>query len=178
MPHSLAQAVTYWTNRRRQLERCQANHPRSYEIFLSVKQSAGGSAKPPDDTWDNGQLYRLHMIQAQAARDVSRYTITEEDVDNYLIHAALSDRHRDITDPDVRQPDHSEHQTPDVIELVATSREHPGPFQGCEQARNPSSEPRRRSWRPRYHSMNTETPLEQGNDRRQPSKKTSSSRSH
>ena len=109
MPHSLAQAVTYWINRRRQLERCQANHPRSYETFLRVKQSAGGSAEPPDDTWDNGQLYRLQMIRAQAARDVPRYTITEEDVDNYLIHAALSDRHRDITDPDVRQPDHSEH---------------------------------------------------------------------
>jgi hypothetical protein len=49
-----------------------------------------------------------------------KYTITEEDVDNYLIRAALSNRLRDIiTAPDVGPPDHPEHQISDVIGVVA-----------------------------------------------------------
>ena len=43
-------------------------------------------------SWDNGQLYRLHMIRAQAVHDLPRLDITEEDIDNYLIRIALSDK--------------------------------------------------------------------------------------
>jgi hypothetical protein len=93
-PHSLDQAIEYWINRRRQLKRCQANPPLSYEVFLHANQPAEGH--PANDTWDYGQLYRLHMIRAQAAQDISRWDITEEDVDNYLIRIALSDRQHDI----------------------------------------------------------------------------------
>ena len=49
---------------------------------------------------------------------------------------------------DVQPPNYPEHQTPDVIGLVTTSREHPGPFQGCEQAGRPRNEQRRLPWRP------------------------------
>jgi len=80
---------------RRQLHRCQANHPLSYEAFFRANQPADGH--PADDTWDYGQLYRLHMIQAQAAQqDIPRLNITENDVDNYLIRIALLDRQYDI----------------------------------------------------------------------------------
>ena len=73
-----------------------------------------------------------------------KYTITEEDVDNYLIRAALSNRQRDIiTAPDVGPPDHPEHQTSDVIGVVTTSRKHPEPFQGCKKAGHPSSKQRK-----------------------------------
>ena len=63
-------------------------------MFLHANQPAEGH--PANDTWDYGQLYRLHMIRAQAAQDIPRWDITEEDVDNYLIRIALSDRQHDI----------------------------------------------------------------------------------
>ena len=47
-PYSLDGAIEYWTNRRRQLQRCQANHPQSYEAFLRANQPADGH--PADDT--------------------------------------------------------------------------------------------------------------------------------
>jgi hypothetical protein len=63
---------------------------KSYEAFLRANQPAEGH--PADDTWDYGQLYRrLHMIRAQAAQDLKSFDITEDDVDNYLIRAALAD---------------------------------------------------------------------------------------
>ena len=65
-PHSLDKSITYWINRRRQLERCQAFHPLSYELFLRANQPAEGH--PVNDTWGYGQLYRLHMIRAQASQ--------------------------------------------------------------------------------------------------------------
>ena len=86
-------AIEYWTNRRRQLQRCQANHPLSYEAFLRANQPAEGH--PADDTWDYGQLYRLHMIRAQAAQEFESHAITEDDIDNYLIRSALADNQLD-----------------------------------------------------------------------------------
>ena len=41
-PYSLDQARQYWVNRRRQLHRCQANLPQSYEAFLRANQPAEG----------------------------------------------------------------------------------------------------------------------------------------
>ena len=109
-PYSLDQAIEYyWVNQRRQLQRYQANHPLSYKAFLRANQPTEGHFA--DDTWDYGQLYRLHMIRAQAAKDIPRLDITEEDVDNYLIRTALSDRqlarqrcHHLTTDGSKKQP--------------------------------------------------------------------------
>ena len=50
---------------------------------------------PANDTWDYGQLYRLHMIRAQAAQEFKSFNITEDDVDNYLIRSALADNQLD-----------------------------------------------------------------------------------
>ena len=47
-PHSFDQAIEYWINRRRQLKRCQANPPLSYEVFLHANQPAEGH--PANDT--------------------------------------------------------------------------------------------------------------------------------
>ena len=95
-PYSVAEAIEYWSNRRRQLQRCQVNHPLSYEEFLRSNQPADGH--PTDDTWDYGQLYRLHMIRAQAAQDIPRLDVNEDDIDNSLIRMALSDRKEPDTD--------------------------------------------------------------------------------
>ena len=92
-PYSLNMVIEYWSNRRRQLQRCQSNQPLSYEAFLRTNQPAEGH--PANDTWDYGQLYRLHMIRAQAAQDLKSFDITEDDVDNYLIRAALADNQLD-----------------------------------------------------------------------------------
>jgi hypothetical protein len=93
-PYTLDGAIEYWINRRRQLQRCQANHPLSYEAFLRANQPAEGH--PADDTWDYGQLYRLHMIRAKAVQEIIKsFDITEDDVDNYLIRAALADNQLD-----------------------------------------------------------------------------------
>ena len=48
-PYTLDGAIEYWSNRRRQLQRCQANHPLSYEAFLRANQPSEGH--PADDTW-------------------------------------------------------------------------------------------------------------------------------
>ena len=66
----------------------------SYEAFLRANQPEGGH--PADDTWDYGQLYRLHMIRAQAAQEIPRLDVN--DIDNYLIRMALSDREQPDTD--------------------------------------------------------------------------------
>ena len=92
-PYTLNGAIEYWINRRKQLQRCQANHPLSYEAFLRANQPAEGH--PADDTWDYGQLFRLHMIRAQAAQDLKSFDITEDDIENYLIRTALADNQLD-----------------------------------------------------------------------------------
>ena len=69
------------------------SHPLSYEAFLRANQPTEGH--PADDTWDYGQLYRLHTIRAQAAQDLKSFDITDNDVDNYLIRAALADNQLD-----------------------------------------------------------------------------------
>jgi hypothetical protein len=77
-PHTLDRAIEYWiNNRRRQLQRCQANHPLSYEAFLRANQPAEGHHA--DETWDYGQLNRLHMIRAQAAQDFINITEHNDD---------------------------------------------------------------------------------------------------
>ena len=149
-PHSLDQVIiTYSVNRRWQLKRCQANHPLSYEAFLHANQPAGGH--PANDTWDYGQLYRLHMIRAQAAHDIPRWGIIEEDVDNYLIQVALSERQRDIDATNVQPSDHPEYQTHDATaDTPATSScEDPETPQGIEQTGHPQREQRRTPWRKR-----------------------------
>jgi hypothetical protein len=92
-PYTLEVAIEYWSNRRRQLRRCQANHSLSYEAFFRANQPAEGH--PANDTWDYGQLYRLHMIRAQAAQEFESHAITEDDIDNYLIRSALADNQLD-----------------------------------------------------------------------------------
>jgi hypothetical protein len=38
-----------------------------------------------DDTWDNGQIYRLFTKRVQAAAILRKRKVTEEDIDDYLI---------------------------------------------------------------------------------------------
>ena len=45
-PYTLDGAIEYWIKRRRQLQRCQANHPLSYEAFLRANQPAEGHPHP------------------------------------------------------------------------------------------------------------------------------------
>ena len=47
--YTLDGASEYLINRRRQLQRCQANHPLSYEAFLRANQPV--ERHPADDTW-------------------------------------------------------------------------------------------------------------------------------
>ncbi len=132
-PYTLEAAIEYWSNRRRQLRRCQANHPLSYEAFLRANQPAEGH--PADETWDYGQLYRLHMIRAQAAQDFKSFNITADDVDNYLIRAALADNQ---LDNDATSSSSTDQESQEVNELPPTKRtssssdrcEHRGPQQG------------------------------------------------
>ena len=87
-PTSLEQAIVFWTNRRRQLERCQVNKPNTFEAYLSASQHMAW-----DDTWDNGQIYRLFSKRVQAAAILRKRKVTEEDIDDYLIWSDIMDRH-------------------------------------------------------------------------------------
>ena len=154
VPTTMEQAVQFWVNRRRQLERCQVNHPRSYESYLRLSHAIDKPEMERNDTWDSGQIYRLHLIRAQAAADIKTAIVTEADVDDFLIYSAIADRYRDdpkpsskdkprnVSAPDTRARDHPENQLPGVIGLVATSRQHPGPFGGCETREDNSSSDR------------------------------------
>ena len=60
-----------------------------------TRHFSAAEGHPADDTWDYGQLYRLHMIRAQTAQDIQSFNITEDDIDNYLIRSALADNQLD-----------------------------------------------------------------------------------
>ncbi len=87
-PTSLEQALVFWINRRRQLERCQVIEPNSFEAYLSASQHMAW-----DDTWDNGQIYRLFTKRVQAAAILRKRKVTEEDIDDYLIWSDILNRH-------------------------------------------------------------------------------------
>ena len=72
--------------------------PDSYEEFLQNREfgprerysGVYGYTAHPEDTWDKGELYKMHFIRLQAAinlqplMDQGAY-IMEQDIDNYLI---------------------------------------------------------------------------------------------
>jgi hypothetical protein len=72
--------------------------PGSYEEFLQSSEFGPGEKYEggydyiahPEDTWDQGELYRMHMIRLQAAIDLQLSTevgayIMQQEIDNYLI---------------------------------------------------------------------------------------------
>jgi len=70
-PVDVKEATRYWLDRRHQLHRRQHPAPGSYEQFLLAKAGYRENSKDvgydyisaPGDTWDNGSLYRMHMIR-------------------------------------------------------------------------------------------------------------------
>ena len=99
-PVDVRQATRFWLDRREMLWRRQHPAPESYEEFL--QRNLVGSGKNyededgydyishPEDTWDKGSLYRMHMLRLQAALDLTHgaedgaYTM-EQHIDDYLI---------------------------------------------------------------------------------------------
>ena len=157
LPHDMKHAVEQWVHRRRQLERCQTAHSRSYESYLRAEQQDSSKAQT-SQTWDNRRLYNLHMERTQTALDLvgtvmdTPTVITEQDVDDELIRLATIERNkrtaqatsssipmpsdnRRIQSPDIRPDTHPESiGQPIRMGLIATSREFPGPYKGCEYA--------------------------------------------
>jgi hypothetical protein len=99
-PVDVRQATRLWLDRREMLWRKQHPAPGSYEEFLQRNLVGPGKnykdedgydyISHPEDTWDKGSLYRMHMIRLQAANDLTHgaedraYTM-ERHIDNYLI---------------------------------------------------------------------------------------------
>ena len=97
-PIDLRQATRFWLDRREMLWRRQHPTPGSYEEFLASSRVGPGDKYEtgydyiahPEDTWDQGKLYRMHMIRLQAAIDLQPVIelgayIMEQEIDNYLI---------------------------------------------------------------------------------------------
>jgi hypothetical protein len=97
-PADVREATRHWLDRRTQLNRRQHPAPGSYEEFLQIRAGNGGNYKDggydyisaPGDTWDNGSLYRMHMIRKQSAIDLTHRPehgiyISEQDIDDWLI---------------------------------------------------------------------------------------------
>jgi hypothetical protein len=101
-PVDVRQATRLWLDRREMLWRRQHPTPGSYEEFLKRNLVVGPGKNyededgydyisHPEDTWDKGSLYRMHMIRLQAAIDLihgtedGAYTIMEQHIDNFLI---------------------------------------------------------------------------------------------
>ena len=91
----MREATRYWLDRRTQLHRRQHPALGTYEEFVQTEAGHGGYYKDggydyidaPDDTWDKGSLYRMHMIRKQAAIDMTHKPddglfITEQDIDD------------------------------------------------------------------------------------------------
>ena len=105
-PVDVREATRHWLDRRTQLHRRQHPAPGSYERFLEIRAGTknyqdGGYdyIAAPEDTWDKGSLYRMHMIRRQAAIDMPRKPdaplwITEQDIDDYLIQNHLNDHQK------------------------------------------------------------------------------------
>jgi hypothetical protein len=123
-PVDVKEATRYWLDRRHQLRRRQHPAPGSYEQFLLDKAGYRGNHKnvgydyisAPGDTWDNGSLYRMHMIRKQAAIDITHIPddgifITEQDIDDWLIsnheddEAGGEDATKPTTDPETQSID-------------------------------------------------------------------------
>jgi hypothetical protein len=96
-PVDIRQATRYWLDRREQLWRRLHPSPGSFEEFLRRNRVGPGiiyedgcfdNINVPNDTWDEGSLYRMHMIRQQAAIDLQHSTeedgayITEQQIDN------------------------------------------------------------------------------------------------
>ena len=90
---------SFWLDRREQLWRRQHPAPGSYEELLQRNLVGPGKnyededgydyISHPEDTKDNGSLYRMHMLRQQAAIELQHSTedgayITEEQIDKYL----------------------------------------------------------------------------------------------
>jgi hypothetical protein len=98
-PKDIRQAMRFWLDRREMLWRRQHPTPGSYEEFLQIRRYVGTGPKygdgydyisHPEDTDDNGKLYRMHIIRRQAAIDLQHSAedgayITEHQIDNFLI---------------------------------------------------------------------------------------------
>ena len=91
-PVDLCEARRNWFDRRQQLRRQQACKPGSFEAYLRDKHR---NDPPSTDTrdpeiWDEGRIWRKHMIRKQAAFEVICATrdiyLMEQDIDNYLIY--------------------------------------------------------------------------------------------
>ncbi len=97
-PVDIRQATRFWLDRREMLWRRQHPTPDSYEEFLQSSEFGPGEkyaggygyTAHPEDTWDQGELYKMHLIRLQAAinlqplMDHGAY-IMEQDINNYLI---------------------------------------------------------------------------------------------
>ena len=114
-PVDIREATRHWLDRRTQLHRRQHPAPGSYEEFLEIR--AGTRNYPdggvfdyihaPEDTWDKGSLYRMHMIRRQAAIDMPRKLdapvyITEQEIDDYLIENHLNDTEKMVEEDAAR----------------------------------------------------------------------------
>jgi hypothetical protein len=99
-PVDVRQATRFWLDRCEMLWRKQHPAPGSYEEFLQRNLVGPGKnyededgydyISHPEDRWDKGSLYRMHIIRLQAAIDLTHgtedgpYTM-EQQIDNFLI---------------------------------------------------------------------------------------------
>ena len=91
-PIDVREAMRNWLDRREQLKRHRHCAPGSYEAYLRDKNRIGTFDKDhTSDTWDNGKLWRMHMIRKQAAFDMNTSNfdngiyVAEQDIDDWLI---------------------------------------------------------------------------------------------
>ncbi len=99
-PVDIRQTTRFWLDRREMMWRRQHPTPGSYEEFLQSSEFGPGEKYAggygyiahPEDTWDQGKLYGMHMIRLQAAIDLRHSTAIststfkmEQEIDNHLI---------------------------------------------------------------------------------------------
>ena len=92
-PVDVHEATRNWLDRRAQLYRKQWSAPGSYEAYLHAKNTTRfdvGDGDLVSDTWDNGKLWRMHMIRKQAAFDITTTIdhgiyVPEQDIDDWLM---------------------------------------------------------------------------------------------
>ena len=85
---NVREATRNWLDRREQLKRHQRCTPGSYEAYLRSKNRIGTYDVHTSDTWDNGKLWRMHMIRKQSAFDMNTSNfdngiyVAEQDIDD------------------------------------------------------------------------------------------------
>jgi uncharacterized protein len=159
-PIDIKEAKRNWQDRRQQLQRQQACLPGSYDEYLKQRQRnpKRGIADRDPDVWDEGRIWRRHMIRKQAAFEVICATkdiyVQEHQIDSYLISLDMDNQIEEAEVKTEQQPAPTPHQSTEQLVHAAVMMAHQG---ATRLQPSQLSVHRTRDWEFFYKSIDNDT---------------------